>query len=395
MDQIQIDRDGAIPLHVQLLNQLRQLILSGRWESDTRLPSEPELQRQLGISRGTIRQALNNAEAEGLVTRVPGKGTFVAPSPHGKRGSSVIGYVTDDCCDPMQSQVLAGAQATITAHGWRTIFGNSNGDVGEEGRLLDQLVGEIQVAGIIIWTVPRQDLSGYLLQLCQESATPIVAVDRTVAGLSCDFVTSENYAGAYGVVKHLVELGHRRIVFLSHPLLHITTVAERWRGYQDAMRESGLQVWDPWLVGSPDRETNTRVVVRDIGDARRQGVQEIVRLLQSAQPPTAIFAVNDSMTIQALKAAKMLGLRVPEDLSLAGFDDETMIAALLDLPLTTVAQDVVGLGERAAELLIERVQGYSGPPRREMLPTELRVRDSTAPPATRSSAETVIEREAN
>jgi LacI family transcriptional regulator len=231
--------------------------------------------------------------------------------------------------------------------------------------------------------------------MCQESGTPIVAVDRTVAGLSCDFVTSENYAGAYAAVKHLVELGHRRIVFLSHPLLHVTTVAERWRGYQDALSESGLRIWDPWLVGSSDRETNTRIVARDIGDARRQGVQKIARLLQSAQPPTAIFAVNDSMTIQALKAARTLGLSVPEDLSLAGFDDETMITALFDLPLTTVAQDVAYLGERAAELLIERVQGYSGPPRREMLRTELRVRDSTAPPATRSSIEVVVEREAN
>jgi GntR family transcriptional regulator of arabinose operon len=390
MDRIQIDREGAVPLHVQLLNQLRQLILSGRWIPDTRIPSELELQGQLNISRGTVRQALRNAEAEGLIIRVPGKGTFVAPSPHGTSSSNLIGYVTDNCLDPMQSQVLTGAQGVITACGFRTIFGYSNGNLQEENQLLEQLVDEIGVAGVIIWPVPREEPSGRLLQLGQQGVTPLVAVDRTVEGLSCDFVSSENYAGAYAAVKHLVELGHRRIVFLSHPVMYLTTVAERWRGYQDAMRACGLAPRDPWLVGSPGRETSVRAVVEDGVDAYSRDVAEIAQYIKSTPRPTAIFAINDAMTIQALKAAKLLGLGVPEDLSLVGFDDDSVINTVLDLPLTAVAQDVLGLGERAAELLIERVQGYSGSARKELLPTELRVRASTAsPPILQSAGEAV------
>lgn len=393
MGGIRIDREGAIPLHTQLLNQLRHLILSGKWAPDTRIPSEPELQRQLSISRGTVRQALSNAETEGLIIRVPGKGTFVAPSASSQRSSQLIGYITDDCCDPMQSQMLTGAQQVMTARGFRIIFCNSDGDVQEENRLLDQLVEEIGVDGILIWPVPRKGASGRLLQLCQRRVIPLVAVDRKIEGLSCDLVTSENHAGVYAAVKYLLKLGHRRIAFLSHPVCYVTTVAERLRGYQDAMRDADLTPWEPWLIGSTRRETTVRFVLEADADAHSRGIEEIARCLQYAERPTAIFAVNHAMTIQALKAARVLGLGVPEDLSLVGFDDNSVINALLDVPLTTVAQDVLTIGGRAAELLVDRIQGYDGSVREELLPTRLRVRASTAPPAALAAADQVVEQD--
>jgi DNA-binding LacI/PurR family transcriptional regulator len=87
------------------------------------------------------------------------------------------------------------------------------------------------------------------------------------------------------------------------------------------------------------------------------------------------------MALQALKAASQVGLRVPDDLAVVGFDD-TVLLAHLEVPLTTVAQDAFGLGQQAAELLIERIEGYNGPPRQKLLPTQLRVRASTTIPAT-------------
>jgi DNA-binding LacI/PurR family transcriptional regulator len=116
-------------------------------------------------------------------------------------------------------------------------------------------------------------------------------------------------------------------------------------------------------------------------DVASQEIEQIVRYLQASQLPTAIFAMNDMMAMQAMKATKLAGLRVPEDLSLVGFDDEGIVNTLLDVPLTTVAQDGFTMGRRAAELLIERIEGYDGPLRQEVLPTQLRVRASTAPPA--------------
>ena len=112
--EISITRDSSTPLHEQLLNQLRYLILSGVWTPGDILPSETELQRQLEISRSTVRQAFSNAEAQGLIERVPGKGTFVTRSPTGKPDSHLIGYVTCFSFRHLQSQLLGGAENVVS-----------------------------------------------------------------------------------------------------------------------------------------------------------------------------------------------------------------------------------------------------------------------------------------
>lgn len=385
--KITIDHDESIPLYMQLLNQLRHLILSGEWTPGTRLPSEAELQRQLKISRGTIRQALNHAEVQGLIERVPGKGTFVARSPVARsltdtQGSHLIGYITCDSFRYLQGQLVGGAESIVSAKGYRVVFCNSNRDIDEENRLLEQLVQQDRVEGILTWPVLHNDPSRHLFQLARQGTVPVVLVDRTFDSLTCDYVTSDNYAGARAAIEHLVELGHRRIAFLSRPILQLLTVGERLRGYQDALQDAGLAPLEPWLVGAAGQEMEIVFALHSYSDVASQEIEQIVQYLQAPQPPTAIFAMNDMMAMQAMKATKLAGLRVPEDLSLVGFDDEGIVNTLLDVPLTTVAQDGFAMGRRAAELLIERIEGYNGPLRQEVLPTQLRVRASTAPPAT-------------
>lgn len=377
--EITVARDSTIPLHMQLLNQLRHLILSGQWSPGSRLPSETELQRQLKISRSTIRQALNNAEAEGLIERVPGKGTFVARSPTSNLNNHLIGYITFDFLSDFQRQLLSGAESVARAKGYRILFCNSNRDVTEENRLLDQLL-EDRVGGILIWPALDNNPSRHLFRLANQSLIPLVLMDRTLRGLVCDYVISDNYTGAYAVTEHLAGLGHRRIAFLSRPILQLLPIAERLRGYREALQNAGLTPLEPWLVGTADREMGTGYALRSYNAASSQEIEQIARYLKDPQRPTAIFAMNDLMAMQALKAANLAGLRVPDDLSLAGFDDMDVVSHL-EVPLTTVAQDTFALGRRAAELLIERIEGFSGPPRREVLPTRLRVRASTGPPA--------------
>ncbi len=385
--EISIAHNSSIPLHMQLLNQLRHLILSGQWTPSNRLPSETELQRQLNISRSTIRQALHNAEAEGLIERVPGRGTFVASLPTNSNSSHFIGYVTVDLLSSNESQykLLSGAESIAKEKGYRILFSNSSQDVGEENRLLDQLLKD-KVGGILIWPALHNDPRRRLYQLAQQGSIPIVLVDRTLPNLNCDSVTSDNYAGGYNAVKHLIGLGHRRVAFLSRPILQLSTIAERLRGYQQAFQEAGLTPLQPWLVGTVDQELMTRPALSAYSSGVGPEIEKIARYLESSERPTAIFAMNDLMALQALKAASQIGLRVPDDLSVVGFDDMDMVAHL-EVPLTTVAQDVYGLGERAAKLLIERIEGYKGPPRQETLPAQLRVRASTTVSATLEVAE--------
>jgi DNA-binding LacI/PurR family transcriptional regulator len=183
------------------------------------------------------------------------------------------------------------------------------------------------------------------------------------------------------VVQHLLDLGHERIAFLSRPILHLSTIAARWRGYQDTMRAAGLAPLEPWLVGLPGQELTMSVALGHGSSAHSQDVEEILQGLGVKPRPTAVFAINDVMAVVLLKAARASGLEVPRDLSLVGFDDVPIITSLFDVPLTTVTQDAQAMGKRAAELLFERIQGYNAPGRRELLPTRLKVRASTAPPA--------------
>jgi len=376
--KINIDHESTIALHVQLLNQLRHLILSGEAPPGSRLPSESEFQRDLKISRSTIRQALSNAEAEGLIERVPGKGSFVRRSPIDRMRSNFIGYITFEFHSEFQGQLLRGAESVTRAQGYRIIFCNSNRDTKEEDRLIDQLIDD-KVRGILIWPAWNTDRSRRLFQLAAQNTIPIVLMDRTFEGLNCDYVISDNYSGAYEAVQHLIGLGHRDIIFLSRPILQLLPIAERLRGYRQAMLDAGITPLDPWLVGTADEETGY-LVNGNNSRSVEQEIEQIVEYFRKFNDVTAIFAMNDLVALQALKAARKQGKKVPDELSIVGFDDMDIVS-YFEIPLTTVSQDIFYIGKRAAELLIERIKGYQGPCRKEVIPTQLQIRSTTSRPS--------------
>jgi len=384
--RISVNPESAVPLHVQLLNQMRHLILSGEWTPGRRLPSEAELQRDLQISRGTIRKALKNAEVEGLIERVPSKGTFVAHPQLRDTPSRIIGYITSDFLSDFQRQVLRGAEEAARAKGYRLLFSSSSQDVNTENQLLQQMLQD-RVSGIMIWPVFEEALPRLLLELGERSEPPLVLMDRTLRGLACDSVASNNYAGAFAATEHLIQLGHERIVFMTRPLLQLSTIAARLRGYEDALRDAGKTPPEPWIIGGEDQRQGEHYTLSLYnGGITGLETNEIAERLRQPQRPTAILAMNDLTALLVLKAATQADLSVPQDLSLVGFDDLYFLT-FLPVPLTTVAQDTHGLGRRAAGLLIERIEGYTGPPRSELLPTRLVVRASTAKPSDLSSGE--------
>jgi DNA-binding LacI/PurR family transcriptional regulator len=179
-------------------------------------------------------------------------------------------------------------------------------------------------------------------------------------------------------MRHLIELGHEHVIFLTHHETELLTVRERYRAYCDVLKEAGLTAADPWLIGQPGNEIGASYTLRSSVNARSPEFQQIKDYMLNAQPrPTAIFALNDYLAIIATRAMKLLSLSVPDDISIAGFDD-TDLAAHLEVPLTTVAQDPFTIGKRAAQLLIERLEGHSEPTVCEIIPTRLRIRSSTA-----------------
>ncbi|MEP7291312.1 MAG: GntR family transcriptional regulator [Chloroflexota bacterium] len=378
LKDIVLDQNSVISLHSQLHSQLRQLILSGRWQKGSLIPSESQLTTYLKVSRSTVRLALQKAEIEGLLERIAGRGTFVnyLPKAHENR---LIAFITYGFDAEFHMLMLKGAEQAVKAHGYQLILSNLQTQE-EELDTLQRLTSEY-VAGVLLR--PNTDASRADSQNSsryRQIRLPMVLMDRQIHGLDCDFVTSDNYGGTQEMMHHLVQLGHEQIVFLTHHEMELLPVKERYRAYCDVMREEGLTPLEPWNVSQPGQEILASDVFRMSMNANSLELQQIKTYLLNAQPrPTAIFALNDYLAVITMLALKQLDLKVPGDISLAGFDDVDL-AAHVEIPLTTVAQDFFEIGKRSAQLLLQRLNGDIGEVHCEFIPTELRVRSSTSVP---------------
>jgi LacI family transcriptional regulator, repressor for deo operon, udp, cdd, tsx, nupC, and nupG len=201
------------------------------------------------------------------------------------------------------------------------------------------------------------------LERVAEAGTPMLTL-----GAWTPFVSSlsvDNVGAARAAVGYLTDLGHRRVAIIGgadDDPFHFAAPIDRHRGYTDALRAVGVQP-DPTLA-VPGRFTLDG------------GAEAMQRLLRLSVPPTAVFACSDEMAIGAMQAARDAGLDVPHDLSVVGFDDHDVAAPL---GLTTVRQDVDGLGERAARWLLDLLEDVGRPLEHAIHPTDLIVRRSTAP----------------
>jgi GntR family transcriptional regulator, arabinose operon transcriptional repressor len=368
----QLNKESPVPLHTQLLNELRRAILNGELKAHSRIGSEPELARTLNISRTTIRQAWEDAEAEGLLYRVHGKGTYVA-DPVKTQEIHRVGFLIPNFWTSFDSQLLNGAEAYLREHGYRLMFSATDRTVAEENRLMREMLKE-GVVGFLLWPAIGERETRFLEQV---NDVPTVFIDRPIPGLNYPCIAAEHYQGAVYAVQHLIDQGHVEIAFLSHPTLGLWSIAERLRGYEDTMRAAGLRPRPPILVGSGS-EISTQLALHSYEVGQGREISELGLILRQPNRPSAIFASNDLMALQVLRAARLAGLRVPDDFSLVGFDDMEIVSHA-EPPLTTVAQDPQRVGAEAAKVLLEIVNGHWPAEQTILLPTRLVVRESTAP----------------
>ena len=377
---IRLDHNSYISLHVQLHNQLRRLIVSGRWQDGERIPTETQLSRHLDISRTTVRIALQRLEVEGLIQRTAGRGTFVAHQSQEHAASRTIGYITHSFHNEIHSIMLSSAETELRSAGYQVIFSNAT-TLAEEAAILQQLLDE-NVAGLLIWTSarPRADTVAVLEEF-QRRGIPIVFIDRLIDGIEADYVASDNFGGAYELVSHLISLGHEHIVQLMPNINGLRAVDERHRGYAAAVRDRGLPVYAPWKLDPPERpEFHETDIYSLVGEKSQQIIEQVVRLMNAVETkPTAVACINDILAIITISALREIGISVPHEVSVVGFDDISM-ASHIGVPLTTVAQNAYELGKSASKQLLDRLEGDDSPPRACTVPTRLRIRASTAAP---------------
>lgn len=353
---------GRLPLYQQIKEAILAKIRSGELQPGERVQSENELAREAGVSRITTKQALNELAQEGWVRRIRGKGTFVAKPlpPEGGHKGPAIGIVVPHLDNSYATRIVLGVEATLAEAGYHLVF-RSGGTRAEETRSIRELI-DGGVRGIIVWPTPGEYLNEELLRQ-HLKGFPIVLVDRFLRGLICDCAQSDNLRGGFLATRHLIQQGHRAIAYVAQNFEHITSVEERFLGYQVALREAHILPKDEWLWLVPQEEDRTEWLARRL--AERPEV-------------TAVFCENDHVAAALVQAAQSLGITVPDHLSVVGFDD-IELPGDLNLSLTTIRQDAIGLGRTAARLLLERLTGSVEGTRQRILPVKLIVRASTAP----------------
>jgi len=272
-----------------------------------------------------------------------------------------LALVVTDITNPFWTTVVRGVEDAAHAAGFNVILCNTDESEAKQEQYLNVLLQK-RVDGILL--VPACS-SAELGDWIQSQTIPVVLLDRRVDCAQVDIVRGDSEAGAYRLVRHLLSLGHQRIAVLSGPK-DVSTVTDRVAGYCQAMREAGLEVRADWVQYG--------------AFSLASGYEMAQQVLATSPRPSAVFAVNNSIAVGALRALKEAGLRVPDDVSMVAFDDRT--SDLVIEPFLTVAdQPAHQMGQRAAELLLARLSGATTNGYREVvLPVKVTIRRSSAQP---------------
>jgi GntR family transcriptional regulator of arabinose operon len=370
---LKLDKNSPIPLYQQLLNWIRELILTGQWKSGARLPTEDELTAELGISRVTVRQALGAAEDERLLVRVAGRGTFVAEKAT-ESTPRFIGYVVPTLSHSFNVQPFLGVESVVKKEGFHLIFSTSEGTIEKENLALKQL--DFQgVVGFIVSPVYNETPDSYLKDLVAKDR-PVVQIDRCADCLQADLVSVDHYGGGYAITKHLIDQGYSDILFFGRHPLELFSISERYRAYQAALKDAGLKQRAPILIRDDLGEIGYQSILQIVRQPQHPKIASLIKWFTEGDLPQAIVAMNDLHAYLILEAARFAGLRVPEDIAIVGFDDLDFSSSL-NPPLTTVAQPPFEIGVKAAERLLSRIKGEKGPRVFIALPYRMVIRSSS------------------
>ncbi|MET0576982.1 MAG: LacI family DNA-binding transcriptional regulator [Mesorhizobium sp.] len=332
-------------------------------------PTIKDIAGQLGVSPATVSRALSDSGlvAEPTLSRIREAARALNYRPNvsarnlrTQRSMAVL-MVVRDVGNPFYLEILKGVEATARAAGYSVLMGNTENDPEREIEYFDMLRdghadGMILMTGKLPWKHGEyaERLAGLsvvvALEMIGDSGLPHVQIDNAVA--------------ANEAVRHLISLGHKRIAHICGPIPEIMSVRRR-DGYRIAMREAGLDIpagYEP------------------VGDyLLRSGEALCQRLFELTSPPTAIFVANDEMAYGAIHELRRLGLDVPGDVSVVGFDDLYLSEAFYP-PLTTVSQPRAEIGQQAMKLLLRTFAGEGQAGETMELATTLRIRGSTARP---------------
>jgi LacI family transcriptional regulator len=320
---------------------------------------------EAGVSLPTVSKVVNGrpdvaSDTRALVERLLGEREYQRPGPRRGRRSGLVDLIFNGLDSPWAVEILRGVEDWCASHGTSAAVSAVRHGSARPASWTSALASH-ETDGVILVT---SELTVPQLRQVRDEGIPLVVVDPvSLPDPDLPSVGATNWAGGLAATEHLVNLGHQLIGAITGPAGYLCSRA-RIDGYRSALERAGLG-FDPALVRHGD--------FLHEGGYTRGGA-----LLDLAQRPTAIFAGSDEQALGVYEAARQRGLRIPQDLSVVGFDD-LPAAAWVSPPLTTVRQPLADMGRVAAEMLGELIEGVPLRSQRVELSTELIVRESTAP----------------
>jgi GntR family transcriptional regulator, arabinose operon transcriptional repressor len=374
--------NGDKPLYSQIIEILRDRITRGEYVVDQQLPTEIELAEQFGVSRITSKRALIELEREGLIYRRRGSGSFVkkrdetrrlseeqpaAASNSNRIVSMIIPYVASNNI----LGYIPGVSGYLESKGYYLSIHNSDWSSAKERELLRTLPKR-GTSGIILYPVSTQH-NMEIVHSLHLNEFPIVTIDQYFNNIPMGSVVSDNYFGGYLAASNLIELGHTRIAFLSTiGIQYRSTVRDRFFGYCKALNDNGIPLDVDLIFSDLSREAEGDPMSRR--DFYKGLLSKILEL-----NVTAIQAEHDLVAFDCIKAAIDLGVKIPEVLSIVGFDNNQELSLHADVPITTIEQDTQEIGIRSATMIIDQLEYGNRARSRSDVPVKWIARQSTGP----------------
>ncbi len=334
-NKIQRDTSMSLPLYQQISDDLKQKIVTKTFKSGDQLPTEKELSETYSVSRITAKRALTELEQLGLVSRTRGKGTFVQELNKNhtkllKRVLFIISFEGMSFGDFTQGLVpaLKVENTTVFITYASYLKENTAEDIKEN------------FDGLIYYPMYTEDYLDILLELSLQNF-PVVLLDKQIYDLGFPCVSSDNFNGGEQAAQALLNLGHKRIAFVaSNDTHHPQTTRNRYLGYVKVLKEQGIK-FHTTLDDSLYTESSVLELIHN-------------------EKVTGLICENDLVALQTMKTLQDSHFSVPNDISIIGFDD-IQAASLSNPPLTTIAQDFIGMGRIAGELLLDWIKSGQTP----------------------------------
>jgi DNA-binding LacI/PurR family transcriptional regulator len=342
------------PLYSIIYEELKERIISGQYAEDQQLPTEIELAEMYGVSRITSKRALIDLERDGYIYRKRGSGSYVKKRwgqqpAHNSASGQIISMILPYVAANGLLGYMQGATDYLQTKGYYLTIHTSNWDAGKEKEFLLNLPRR-GICGIILYPVSTLKNLDAVYALYMNNF-PLVTIDQYYDNVPVGSVVSDNFSGAYMATTKLIEAGHRRIAFVSSiGLEYRNSVRDRFFGYCRALRDNGLPI-------------ENELIHHDFRDhyehpEGKAFIQSLVKRL-IADGVSAVQAEHDLLAVDILRSAMDIGVKVPDKLSIVGFDNHD-ISENVEVPITTVAQNFYEIGKSAAEIIVQLIEKGSG-----------------------------------